>query len=74
MMTENFRLTGMIITNYIGKKSITGICSGFRQLDKVQRQTLINKESPNTTLGPISITVFVFSRRNIYFKVRSEVC
>jgi hypothetical protein len=70
-MTESFRITGMIITNYIGKKSSTGIFSAFRQLDKVQRQALINKETPNTTSGPTIITIFVFSRRNIYFKVRN---
>ena len=62
-MAENFRRIRMMITNYIWKKWSTGICSGFRRLDKAQRQTLINKKNPNEYSGPISITVFLFSRR-----------
>ena len=65
-MAENFRRVTLIVTNFIRKKWSTGICSGFRQLDKVQGQALINKENPNETSGPISVTIFLFSRRNIY--------
>jgi hypothetical protein len=42
-MAEDFRRNWMIMTNYIRKKWSTGIYSGFRRLDKVQREDLMNK-------------------------------